>query len=85
MKNKNELTEKLKDYLKAIHTLEQNHKVARAKDIAALMGVHRSSVTSALKYLSQKKLIHHEPYSFVTLTQKGTSIAIKLLEHSVIG
>lgn len=70
-----QLSESLEDYLEVILNLEQAKKVARAKDIAEKMGVQRGSVTSALKSLKDKNLINYEPYSFITLTPKGKTLA----------
>ncbi|MCK5784600.1 MAG: metal-dependent transcriptional regulator [Desulfobacterales bacterium] len=75
MKKSMKLSESLEDYLEVILELELTRKVARAKDIAEKMGVQRGSVTSALKNLEEKKLINYEPYSFITLTRKGKTIA----------
>lgn len=69
------LSESLEDYLEVIFDLETSQKVARARDIAERMEVQRGSVTSALKNLEEKGLINYEPYSFVTLTQEGKTIA----------
>ena len=69
------LSESLEDYLEAILFLENSNKVARVKDIAEKMGVLRGSVTGALKSLSKKGLINYEPYSYITLTKKGTTLA----------
>jgi DtxR family Mn-dependent transcriptional regulator len=69
------LSESLEDYLEVILELEEESKVARAKDIAEKLGVQRGSVTGALKTLEEKALINYQPYSFITLTQKGRIIA----------
>jgi len=69
------LSESLEDYLEVILGLEDESKVARAKDIADKLGVQRGSVTGALKTLEEKALINYQPYSFITLTQKGRDIA----------
>jgi DtxR family Mn-dependent transcriptional regulator len=69
------LSESLEDYLETILGLEKANKVARVKDIAEKLGVLRGSVTGALKSLAEKGLINYEPYSFITLTRKGASIA----------
>jgi DtxR family Mn-dependent transcriptional regulator len=66
-------------YLKVIHGLIEENKVARVKDIADRLGVTKSSVSGALKSLSDKKLIDYDPYSFVTLTPKGERVASELL------
>ncbi len=83
-KNSN-LSESLEDYLEIILELESTNKVARAKDIADKMGVKRGSVTSALKNLSERGLINYEPYSFITLTPEGASLAKNVVyRHTVI-
>lgn len=79
-----ELSESLEDYLETILHLEQDQKVARAKDIAEKMGVQRGSVTSALKNLKEKKLINYEPYSFITLTPQGKQLAEEITRRHVV-
>ncbi len=84
-KNKMGLSESLEDYLEIILALEKTNKVARVKDIAEKMGVLRASVTGALKNLAEKGLINYKPYSFITLTRKGATIAKDITrKHSVI-
>jgi len=85
MNKEKKLSESLEDYLEVILELETTQKVARAKDIAEKTGVKRGSVTSALKSLGEKKLIHYEPYSYVTLTSEGKKIAEEIrFRHSVL-
>ncbi len=79
------LSESLEDYLEVILQLEANNKVARVKDIAEKLGILRGSVTGALKNLAEKNLINYEPYSYITLTPKGASIAREIKRrHKVI-
>ncbi|CAN2041344.1 DtxR family transcriptional regulator, Mn-dependent transcriptional regulator [Candidatus Magnetomoraceae bacterium gMMP-15] len=78
------LSESLEDYLEIILDLEKKNKVARAKDIADKMGVKRGSVTGALKSLGEKGLINYEPYSYITLTQKGAKIAKEITRRHTI-
>ncbi len=79
------LSESLEDYLETILDLEKTNKVARVKDIAEKLGVLRGSVTGALKSLTEKGLINYEPYSFITLTRKGASIAREITRrHQVL-
>ena len=75
MKKDGELSENLEDYLEVILDLEKTQKVARAKDIAKRLDIQRGSVTGGLKSLKIKGLINYEPYSYITLTPKGASIA----------
>lgn len=86
MKRKDaKLSESMEDYLETILSLEQEHKVARAKDIADRMGVLRGTVTGALKSLAEKGLINYEPYSFITLTPKGRAIGREVTRrHGII-
>lgn len=80
-----DLSENLEDYLETILDLEQTHKVARVKDIAEQRGVLRGSVTGALRSLAEKGLINYEPYSFITLTEKGMAVAGEIARrHSII-
>jgi len=69
------LTESLEDYLEIILRLQTEQKVARAKDIADGLCVNRGAVTGTLKNLAQRSLINYEPYSFITLTEKGLRVA----------
>ena len=79
------LSESLEDYLETILNLEHQQKVARVKDIADKLGVLRGTVSSMLKKMAEKNLIHYEPYSFITLTSEGTRIAEEISRrHAVI-
>ena len=79
------LTESLEDYLETILLLSRAHTVARSRDIAARLGVQRSSVTGALHALSDRKLINYEPYGYVTLTPTGIEEAERVLRrHEVL-
>jgi len=85
MAEKSDLTESMEDYLEAILALERLHKVARAKDIADRLAVKRGTVTGALKSLAEKGLINYAPYSYITLTPEGTTIASEISRrHQVI-
>jgi len=65
------LTASQEDYLEAIHHVIDEKKVARSRDLVARLGVNSSSVTQALRALSQKGLINYERYGVVTLTESG--------------
>jgi DtxR family Mn-dependent transcriptional regulator len=85
MRKNVELSESLEDYLEVILDLEQEKKVARAKDIARKLGIQPGSVTGGLKSLVEKKLINYEPYSFITLTSEGARIATAIARrHRVL-
>jgi DtxR family Mn-dependent transcriptional regulator len=79
------LSENLEDYLETILVLQKENTVARVKDIAERLGVLSGTVTSALRSLSEKKMINYKPYSFITLTNKGEKIAKEILRrHNVV-
>ncbi len=79
------LSASLEDYIEAIFVLVQEGRVARVKDIAARLNVQMPSVTGALRSLAAKKLVHHDPYSYITLTPKGEVIARDLVRrHEVL-
>ena len=80
-----ELSESLQGYLEVILELEGLKKVARAKDIADRLDIQRGSVTAALKSLEEKGLIHYQPYSFITLTDSGKTVAEEIAHrHRVL-
>ena len=59
------------DYVETIFRLAEENRVARVKDIAAHLGVHKSTVTGALRSLSEMGLVNYEPYGYITLTAVG--------------
>jgi DtxR family Mn-dependent transcriptional regulator len=75
------LTASLEDYLEAIYTVVQEKQAALPKDIRKLLDVGRSSVSGALKALSNRNLINHESYGVITLTDQGTDIARKIVRR----
>ncbi|GAB6095752.1 metal-dependent transcriptional regulator [Desulfatiferula olefinivorans] len=83
--NELNLSENLEDYLEVILELEKTKKVARGKEIAQKLNIQPGSVTGALKTLDKKGLINWEKYGFITLTEKGLSIAETITRrHTVI-
>jgi len=69
------LSASLEDYLEAIYHIVGQKRAARAKDIVQRMGVHNSSVTQALRALSERGLINYAPYDIITLTAAGHKVA----------
>ncbi len=65
----------MEDYVEIIYHIQNNQKVARAKDIASGLKVNNSSVTGALHSLSDKGMINYTPYGYITLTKKGIEMA----------
>jgi DtxR family Mn-dependent transcriptional regulator len=75
------LSASLEDYLEAIYHTVTAKGAARAKDLVLRMGVHNSSVTQALRSLSEKKLINYAPYDVITLTAPGEVLALDVVRR----
>lgn len=69
------LTASQEDYLEAIFHVVAEKRVARSKDLVQRLNVNSSSVTQALRSLSERGMIHYEPYGVVTLTERGEALA----------
>ena len=74
----------LEDYIMAIYEIIREKKGVRAVDISKRIGVGKSSVTDALKNLSDKKLINYSPYDVISLTDEGEKIAAEIAEKHTI-
>lgn len=81
MKPETRLSASLEDYLETIALIIKEKKVARAKEIAAHLGVSRSSVTEAFRALAQKELINYAPYEVITLTPKGEEMSADIIHR----
>jgi len=79
-----ELSPALQDYMQAILRIERRKRVARVRDISRALGVHKSTVTAALRSLAEKKLVSYEPYEAATLTPQGRRTARRLDERHLI-
>lgn len=75
------LSASLEDYLEAIFHIAAEKQVARAKDIAARLGVKNSSVTGALRMLAVRGLINYAPYDLITLTPGGAVAAKEVIRR----
>jgi DtxR family Mn-dependent transcriptional regulator len=68
------LTSVMEDYLEAIFELEDEKRFVRVKDIAKRMDVKMPTVTSMLKTLRDRGLVHYEKYEYVELTKSGMGV-----------
>ena len=70
------------NYIKAIYILSyeitSNNKLG-TKDIAKILKVQPATVTSMLKKLKKKKIIHHKKYGHIQLSNAGILYAKQLL------
>lgn len=80
-----ELSAALEDYLRAMAQVIADKGTARVRDIAATLSVHKSTVTGALRNLSERGLVDYAPYEIATLTAKGEQVARRIARrHEVI-
>ena len=72
-------------YLEAIHVLLQKNEKIRAIDIGAYLGYTKPSVSRAVGLLKKGEYIQVDKDGFITLTEKGASVAQKIYErHTVL-
>ena len=81
MRNSETLSSNMEDYLEAIFHISEEKQAARAKDIADRLQVNKSSVTGALRSLSEKGLVNYAPYDIITLTAKGKKLAAEIVRR----
>ena len=80
------LTITKEDYLRAIFRLQEDGAVAvRSVDLAAKLGLSKSTVSERIQELVSQKLISSPKYGTITLTKKGSKIAQNLTrKHRLI-
>ena len=84
--NDNDLTETKEDYLRAIYVL--HHRYNRApmvNEIAQYLDIKKTTVSEALKSLSDAGFVNKENYKPISLTEMGMKIAKNLtFKHRLI-
>ncbi len=78
-------TTAVEDYLEQIHHLIQAKGYARAIEIASNLGVSQASVSAMVQRLGAEGFVIYEKYRGLTLTEKGTEIALHIIQrHAVL-
>ncbi len=69
------------NYLKAIYSLNlnRNDKELGTNELAKHLGISPATVSSMLKKLKEKKLIHYEKYGAISLLEKGKKEACTVI------
>jgi DtxR family Mn-dependent transcriptional regulator len=77
------LSDAVEDYLKAIYELSLDDTPATTNHIAARLGVAPASVTGMLKRLSASEppLLDYQKHRGATLTPEGKQVALEVLRH----
>lgn len=71
-------------YLETIMVLSEGGAPVRSLDVANHLGFSKPSVSRAMGKLKSENYIVIDPQGYITLTEKGTSIAKKILEKRFV-
>jgi len=71
----------VQNYLKAIYTLQENHKQVTTSALAEHLHVSAASATNMVKKLARLRMAHHSPYHGVQLTPRGNKLALEVIRH----
>jgi DtxR family Mn-dependent transcriptional regulator len=69
------------DYIKAVYRLEREGEKVTTSALAGRLQLADASITDMIKKLSDKGLIHYEPYRGVGLTVRGKRAALKIVRR----
>jgi DtxR family Mn-dependent transcriptional regulator len=68
-------------YLKAVYQVRDEDDVARVRDLADNLGVSPATVSTVMKKLERQRLVDHERYGRVALTEAGARVAECVIER----
>lgn len=74
-------TQAAEDYLKTIYDLARTEERVTTSALAERLGVAPASATGMIKKLAAMRLLTHEPYRGVRLTEAGRRIALEVIRH----
>ncbi len=69
------------DYIKGIYQLQRQGERVTTSALAHLLGIGDGSVSGMVKKLSVKRLVRHEPYRGVSLTESGMKLALNMVRR----
>ncbi|MEX0780918.1 MAG: metal-dependent transcriptional regulator [Balneolales bacterium] len=75
------LSESQEDYLKNIYKLSEEGEAVPTMLLSDELAVKPASVTNMLKKLAEMKLLLHQPYKGVRLTEAGEKVALEIIRH----
>lgn len=78
------IQESAEDYLEAIHYLGLHREHVRSIDVVHHLGLSKPSVSVYLKNLKQNGYLNMDEKGYLTLTETGKEIAIKIYERHEI-
>jgi DtxR family Mn-dependent transcriptional regulator len=72
----------IEDYVKVIYSFtEWQDKRITSTQLAQRLGVANSSVSEMVRKLKDQGLVHHQPYSAITLTADGVRLALSMVRR----
>jgi DtxR family Mn-dependent transcriptional regulator len=74
-------TQAVEDYLKTIYEIQREQGKVATTVLAERLGIAPASVTGMIKKLAGMRLVAHEPYQGVVLTEAGEQIALEVIRH----
>jgi len=80
-KEKTSISKESEEYLEAIYKLEQRDGSAKTMQLVNQLKVMPGSVTNTIENLEKRRLVTHEPYKGVKLTEKGRKLALKIIRR----
>lgn len=85
LKNSNNITESMEDYIEMIYRNTLNNENISVKDLANYLNVKPSSASKMANRLKELNLINFEKYGQISLNEEGKSIGKYLLyRHNVL-
>jgi DtxR family Mn-dependent transcriptional regulator len=75
------ITASMEDYLKAVYKLEHDGAPVTTQRLAEELQFSGPSVTNMVKRLAELRLLTHNPYHGVHLTQAGQQVALEVVRH----
>jgi DtxR family Mn-dependent transcriptional regulator len=72
--NDRPLTPIMEDYIEAIFDLNREKAVIRVRDIAKKLHVKMPTVSSMLKVLNDRGLVHYKKYEYIQITRDGIAV-----------
>lgn len=75
------LSPAMEDYLKAIFSLGRKGDAVSTQALADRLKFSPASVTKMVKRLAEYKLVKHEKYQGVHLTESGRKVAVEIVRH----
>lgn len=74
-------TRAVQDYLKVVYKLQQRERPVPTKAIAERLGLSSAAVSKMLRHLAALRLVEHNRYLGVELTEAGEKIALEVIRH----